>query len=49
METKQRFILVRNHLEGEGWVILFEKEVPDIQGPIHLSGEEDSWPSAAPT
>lgn len=35
-------------LQAEGWVTLLEHKVPDVQGPIHLGGEENRRPHWAP-
>lgn len=36
------------HLEAEGRLLLVEEEVPDIQGPVGLGGEEHGWLHGAP-
>lgn len=36
------------NLQAEGGITLLEHKVPDVQGPIHLSGEENCWPHRAP-
>jgi len=35
-------------LQTEGRVVLFEEDVPDVQGPIHFGCEEDRGPHSAP-
>lgn len=35
-------------LQAEGRVTLLEHQVPDVQGPIHLGGEENSWSHRTP-
>ena len=35
-------------LQAEGGVTLLEHKVPDVQGPVHLGGEENRWPHRAP-
>lgn len=36
------------HLQTEGRVTLLEHQVPDVQGPVHLGGEENRWSHRAP-
>ena len=35
-------------LQAEGRVALLERKVPDVQGPVHLGGEENRRPHGAP-
>ena len=35
-------------LQAEGRVALLEHKVPDVQGPVHLGGEENRRPHGAP-
>jgi hypothetical protein len=35
-------------LQAESRIALLEHKVPDIQGPVHLGGEENSWSDGAP-
>ena len=36
-------------LDAEGRILLFENDVPYVQGPVHLGGEVNARPRRAPT
>lgn len=41
-------MVLGTHLDAEGRLFLVEEEVPDVQGPVRLGGEEHSRLQGAP-